>query len=347
MTTAGATIEERQAQLRAGLATSIGSLPHTDPRAAASLVLERQPRLPAAPSLPNRSGREQMIGQAAWGIPGVEVLPDGSLSVDDLRLDPVAAAEAVEAAGVDGDPFVALRSFLGAVSGRRGPVKLQLTGPVTLGLALHALGVEAGRAFATAGAAVQARARALLAAAERAAPLAPLVVFVDEPGLTAAMHPGFPLGPNDTIDLVSGALATLEGRATTGVHCCGAADWKVVLQAGPQILSLPVGVGAAAHAPVLGAFVEDGGWIAWGAVPTTGPLGSSAVRLWEHLSAEWRELTAAGCNPVPLRERSLVSPACGLAGHDEAQADLILNLTGQVAQRVSTLARGMRLTVGA
>ena len=76
-------------------------------------------------------------------------------------------------------------------------------------------------------------------------------------------------------------------------------------------------------------------------------LGSSAVRLWEHLSAEWRELTAAGCNPVPLRERSLVSPACGLAGHDEAQADLILNLTGQVAQRVSTLARGMRLTVGA
>lgn len=347
MTTAGATIQREQAWLRAGLATSIGSLPHTDPREAVALVFERQRGLPAAPSLPNRSGREGMIGQAAWGIPGVDVLPDGSLSVDDLRLDAAATAESVEAVGVDGDPFVALRSFLGAVSGRRGPVKLQLTGPVTLGLALHALGVEARRAFAAAGAAVQARARAMLAAAERAAPLAPLVVFVDEPGLTAAMHPGFPLGPNDTIDLVSSALATIEPRAVTGLHCCAAADWKVVLQAGPQILSLPLGVGAAEHAAVLGGFVEDGGWIAWGAVPTSGPLGSSAVRLWEQLSAAWRDLTAAGCDPVPLRERALVTPACGLAGHDEAQADLVLNLTAQVAQRVSTLARGMRLTVGA
>lgn len=48
-----------------GLATSIGSLPHTDPRAAAELVLEIQPRLPAAPSLPNRSGVERMLAQAA------------------------------------------------------------------------------------------------------------------------------------------------------------------------------------------------------------------------------------------------------------------------------------------
>src|SRR5690606_32294541 len=66
-------------ELTAGTSTSIGSLPHADPHEAAALVLERQPRLPAAPSLPNRSGVERMIAQAAWGIPGVEVLADGSL----------------------------------------------------------------------------------------------------------------------------------------------------------------------------------------------------------------------------------------------------------------------------
>ena len=60
-----------------GLASSIGSLPHTDPAVAVALVLERQPRLPAAPSLPNRSGVERMIAQAAWGIAGVRVLEDG------------------------------------------------------------------------------------------------------------------------------------------------------------------------------------------------------------------------------------------------------------------------------
>ena len=143
-----------------GLASSIGSLPHTDPRAASTFVLERQPRLPAAPSLPARSGMERMVAQAAWGIDGVRVLPDGSLQLDDPRLDPRAPLTTV---GIDGEPFVGLRAFLGAVAGRRGPIKLQLTGPVTLGIALLNLGVPADTAFAVAGAAVRSRARTLVA----------------------------------------------------------------------------------------------------------------------------------------------------------------------------------------
>ncbi|MFP5256449.1 MAG: hypothetical protein ACLGI8_11445 [Acidimicrobiia bacterium] len=331
-------------ELTAGTSTSIGSLPHADPRAAAALVLERQPRLPAAPSLPTRSGVERMIAQAAWGIPGVDVLPDGSLRVDDPRLDP--AAE-LTSTGIEGEPFVGLRAFLGAAAGRQGPVKLQLTGPVTLGLALHAVGVPADRAFAVAGSAVRARAADMLRVASQALPQAPLVVFVDEPGLTAAMQPGFPIAPDKAIDLVSGALAVIEPHAVTGLHCCGAADWKLLLQAGAQILSLPVGMGAVEHAGSLGAFLERGGWVAWGAVPTSGPLGSSPARLWEQLSAEWCGLTQGGCDPVLLREQALVTPACGLATHDLTQVDAVLSLTAQVAARLRTQAQGMRLTVGA
>ncbi len=327
-----------------GVSTSIGSLPHVDPRAAATFVLERQPRLPAAPSLPNRSGMERMVAQAAWGIAGVQVCPDGSLALDDVVLDPRAP---LTTPGIDGEPFVGLRAFLGAVAGRRAPIKLQLTGPVTLGIALLNLGVPSRRAFAVAGAAVRARARALVAAAQETAPMAPLVVFIDEPGLTAAMHPGFPLDPNRTIDLVSSALATLEPNAVTGVHCCGAADWRVVLQAGPQVLSLPLDEGAVEHAGALGAFLEGGGWVAWGAVPTTGPLGSTPERLWQLLSTEWCALTRLGCDPVLLRDQALVTPACGLARHGEAQADLVLGLTNQVARRLGTQTQGMRLTVGA
>lgn len=327
-----------------GLATSIGSLPHTDPRAAATFVLERQPRLPAAPSLPNRSGMERMIAQAAWGIPGVTVLPDGSLEIDEPSIDP---GLPLTEAGIDGEPFVGLRAFLGAVAGRRAPIKLQLTGPVTLGIALHSVGVPVRRAFAVAGAAVRARARSFVAAARETAPMAPLVVFVDEPGLTAAMQRGFPLDPNRTIDLVSSALAALEPHAITGLHCCGLADWRVVLQTGPQILSVPVGMGAVEHGGAISAFLERGGWVAWGAVPTSGPLGATPDRLWERLSAEWCGLTQAGCDPVLLREQALVSPACGLATHGDAQADLVVTLTNQIARRLETQTHGMRLTVGA
>lgn len=327
-----------------GLATSIGSLPHTDPRAASTFVLEHQTRLPAAPSLPNRSGMERMVAQAAWGIRGVTVLPDGSLEVDERLVDPQAP---LTVAGIDGEPFVGLRAFLGAVAGRSGPIKLQLTGPVTLGIALHALGIPATKAFSVAGAAVRARARALVAAAQETAPMAPLVVFVDEPGLMATMDADFPLEPNRTIDLVSSALATIEHHAITGLHCCGPADWRVVLQAGPQILSMPVGMGATEHAGALGGFVERGGWVAWGAVPTSGPIGATADRLWQQLSAEWCGLTQGGCDPVLLREQAIITPACGLARHDVEQAAAVMSLTGQVARRLRTQTQGMRLTVGA
>jgi methionine synthase II (cobalamin-independent) len=327
-----------------GLATTIGSLPHTDPRAAATFVLERHPRLPAAPSLPNRSGMERMVAQAAWGVAGVTVLPDGSLAVDERAVDPRAP---LTVAGIDGEPFVGLRAFLGAVAGRRTPIKLQITGPVTLGIALHSLGVAPARAFAVADAAVRARARAVIAAARETAPMAPLVVFVDEPGLTAAMHPDFPLDPNGTIDLVSSTLATIEPHAMTGLHCCGYTDWRVVLQAGPQILSMPLSMGAIEHSGAISAFLERGGWIAWGAVPTTGPIGATPERLWQQLSIEWCGLTQGGCDPVLLREQALVTPACGLATHGEAQADLVVSLTTQVARRLETQNHGMRLTVGA
>ncbi len=334
----------RTVDLQSGMATAIGSLPHTDPREAATFVLERHTRLPAAPSLPNRSGMERMIAQAAWGIAGLDVLPDGSLQVDDPNLDP---RTPLTDPGIDGEPFVALRAFLGAVAGRRAPIKLQLTGPVTLGIALHSLGVPAPPAFAVAGAAVRARARMLVAAAQETAPMAPLVVFVDEPGLTAAMHPGFPLGPERTMDLVSGVLATLEPHAMTGLHGCGPADWRVVLQSGPQILSLPLDANATVHAGALAAFLERGGWIAWGAVPTNGPIGSTPERIWQQLSAEWCGLTQNGCDPVLLREQALITPACGLALHGEAQADLVLSLTNQVSRRTQTQTLGLRLSVGA
>src|SRR5688572_28794397 len=122
----------RDIDLPVGAATSVGSLPHDDAAAAVSLVLDRHPWLPAAPSLPRRSPLEGMIAQAAWGMPGVEVAPDGSLDLTLDRIDPEAppADEALA-----GEPFVGLQSFLDTVQGRTGWVKLQLTGPVTLGLA--------------------------------------------------------------------------------------------------------------------------------------------------------------------------------------------------------------------
>src|SRR5690606_16998895 len=127
------------AALYAGMATACGSLPHLGPAEATHLVLEALGDCPAAPSLPNREPREGLLGQAAAGIAGVAVAPDGSLVVDDPdRLD-TGASEAAH--GLDPGAYGTTLAFLDAVAAapaRPAAVKLQVTGPVTFGMGLVA-----------------------------------------------------------------------------------------------------------------------------------------------------------------------------------------------------------------
>ena len=329
-------------ELVPGLPTSLGSLPHIDAREAAAFVLRLHPDLPAAPQLPVRSPREGMVAQASAGIAGVTVADDGSLVLDNDRLDPAAPVDTTP-----GEESVGLLAFLDAVADRTAAVKLQLTGPVTLGLAFVHAGCPADVAVPLAAAAVAQRSRALLDLVSERAPGAAPVLFLDEPALSASRHPGAPVSPGEATDLLSGVLSSIAPRAVTGVHCCGSSAWEVGLKSGPTILSLPAVDGVVDEAPAIAAFLEGGGWVAWGAVPTTGPVGDDADLLWRRLVALWCALIAAGCDPVLLRRQSLVTPVCGLAGHGPSQAERVLTLTVDLARRVQDQALAARLSVGA
>jgi hypothetical protein len=329
--------------LPAGVITGVGSLPHRDARAAADFVLSALPELPAIPSLPNRSRAEGMLAQAAVGIRGVAIAPDGDLVVDPRRVDPLVTI----AADLDHDAFGGLRAFLEAAVGREGPVKWQLTGPITLGLALCRKGVPASSAFDVAVRAVRVHLRAVHKAVTQALPACPQVVVLDEPGLTTLLRPDFPLAADTAIDLVSGALAAVEATAMVGVHHCGDGDLAAILATGPAVLSLPVRPGLVGVAGYLGSFLEARGWIAWGAVPTDRPVGTSADRYWHELAELWCDMVRAGCSPVRLRERSIITPACGLALHSEDQAARVLRLVAEVADRVRAQAVATKLSIGA
>lgn len=349
--------------LRVGTASAIGSLPHRHVDAAVAVAMAACPDLPAAPSLPRLDRRELMLSQGAWGLRGVTIGADGALVVDG-KLDPVDPfrAESPDSepdartahldfdragAGIAGPAFAGLRAFLGSNRRRTGPMKLQLTGPVTLGLGLMAAGAPADEAFATAAAAVRQRATVMLSEATRIAPLSAKVVFVDEPGLVALSQRDFPLAPDAAVDMVSSALAAIEPFAVTGLHCCGDTDWRLALATGPQIVSMPTDSSINDHAGALGMHLDAGGWIAWGAVPTNRPFGTEPGRLWKALSETWCELVQRGCDALRLREQALVTPECGLAGHDSVQAELILSLTAELAERVRRQSFGVRLSVGA
>jgi methionine synthase II (cobalamin-independent) len=253
--------------LEPGLVTGIGSLPHTDPAAAAAFALAATPALPAMPS------RDGMIEHAVAG--GLE---DGA------------------------------RAFLTAHPD--GPVKVQLTGPVTLAVAL---GDEA-------------RARGIVRA--NAAALAqrldgrPVLCFLDEPAFAQ-------LEPARAGALLADALVDVDAIATSGVHCCGSADWSVIADAGPRVLSLPVELAEAIDDRTLLRHLDRDGWIAWGAVPTDRPVEIADV---EDL---WRSLDAQLVRDPRLLARSIVTPACGLAHHTVESAETVFTLARELGRRIA------------
>jgi methionine synthase II (cobalamin-independent) len=329
--------------LRAGMATGIGSLPHGDAAAATAFVLEHTPDLPSAPQLSAARRAEGMLAQAAVGIPGVRVKRTGTLAVDRELFDP----EAVIDTDLDGDGWLGTRHFLDAVSGRRRPIKLQMTGPLTLGMALIKGGASAAGAFRVASRVVAAQGQALVTLARQRAPRASLVVFVDEPALSGATDGRSPLSTTETVDLVSGALASLGPGVVSGLHCCGMTDGRLALQAGPAILSVPIDERLVDDGTALASFLEGGGWIAWGAVPTDRPIGDDPDVLWRRMADLWCELARAGCDPALLRRQAIITPACGLAGHGLTQAAWVFRLCRQIGQRVEDQSVASRLSIGA
>jgi len=343
--------------LTSGLCTTIGSLPHRDERAAAQFALDATPQLPAIPSLPKRSPAESMIAQAVVGIRGVSIGQYGSLLVDAASVSPVAPVTT----DLDNDAFAGMRAFLDAVKQTHGKnthgthgdsssipaVKWQFTGPVTLGLALVRAGIPESTAFDVAVRTVRTHLRHIFEAVAEVLPHAQQVVFIDEPELGELMDESFAIAPDIAIDLMSGALAAVEHEAIAGLHCCADIEIAPLLAAGPSVLSVPVRDSLVDDAGQIAKFLHNGGTIAWGVVPTDGPMTTTPERSWRKLTALWTELVRAGCDPTLLHRQALVTPACGLALHSESSATRIIEHVRDIGERIRSTDPTSRYTVGA
>ena len=84
-----------------------------------------------------------MLAQAAVGVPGVAIDADGGIVLAPGRN----RRSSRVMTDLDHDAFGGLRAFLDVAAGWKGPVKWQLTGPVTLGLAFVHAGMAEGPAF--------------------------------------------------------------------------------------------------------------------------------------------------------------------------------------------------------
>ncbi len=345
-----------------GLATGIGSMPFADPTEALALVLEEMPEAPHWPQLPLKNRQEHFVYQFLQPLVacGMLVCQEQRWSFDMSRENNsecltrfYAHCLPAEAGSSDG-----IHSFLPPSDAAAGfhallslppdrllkarYVKGQVAGPLTIALELKD---ELGRPAYYQGDLRDTIVRTLaLNARNQAEALlrfgrTPLI-FIDDPAISAygsRLH--LALNRDDILEDINFVCASIRSAgAIPGIHSCEAVDWSLVMESEVQILSLDTyrfGASLIPYADQLNSFLDRGGVVAWGIVPTVDdPFGESADSLLERLQILWVELFAKGPDRETILRQSMITPACGTGLLTVDQARRIYHLTAEVSSRI-------------
>ena len=302
--------------------TGVGSLPHTDPADAAVFVRETT-TLPYVPQLPNRHSEERMLVQWGDGLCGCGAAA-GSIGLG------YGAPE-----GPRLEAFRGAATLLESLEPGTPAVKTQATGPVTLALGLLSAGHPGPGLLECVVGGILERVELHLSTIRSRLPETEIVLVFDEPGLSGLLVPGFPVSPEDARRMLQEVLAACPIEA--GLHCCADTDWSVVASARPALISLDVNSAGAAfdsHAEALAELTWQGTRFMWGVVPTQAdPCPSDlAARLQRVVG----RLVMAGAQLDGLVDGAMFSPACGLAGLSESQAETVARAVVHLAEDVVT-----------
>jgi methionine synthase II (cobalamin-independent) len=326
--------------------TGIGSLPHTDVGAAVELVLGSFD-IPFWPQLPRLGFRELMIPQYSEGMPGLRVdEARGDVSVvrdeEEIRRFYEASGEGFRVS-ISEDYARGLHAFLKRIEGRSFDLlKGHITGPLTYTLGLQdgdgkpAYFDEELREIALMLLAAKARWQidVLGKSAEE------VIIFIDEPILSALGSTSY-VGVSDDEALrllTQTAGAIREAGGIPGIHCCGRADWPLVLDSGVDILNFD----AYEFAQTLGiypaevtSFLERGGIIAWGIVPTTDDIGQETG---ESIAERFGEAIDGLSERIPkdlLLRNIMLTPSCGTGSRTVEETLKIFEILGELKESVA------------
>ena len=346
-----------------GLATGIGSLPFVDPQEALDLIFAELPDMPHWPQLPKRDDREHFVHQFLQPLVdcGMLAAGQGRWNLDASGENSAACLTefytgCLSAEAEDGvcrraylpstEAAAGLHAFLARVRTRglkpAGYVKGQIAGPLSVALELKD---RQGRPAYYHGdlrdtivrtLALNARTQASALSGFGAVP----VVFVDDPAVGAygsRLH--LALSREMIIEDLNFIFAAIESEnALAGIHCCEAVDWSLVLETRAQILSLDAyrfGASLIPYAAHLRRFVERGGVIAWGIVPTLDdPFDESVESLLKRLDLLWDELFPTREIRDKMRRQSMLTPACGTGLLTEDRARHIYRLTAELSRKL-------------
>jgi len=174
-------------------------------------------------------------------------------------------------------------------------------------------------------------ARTLLKVADHA------LVVLDEPYLCSFGSAFVNVSREEVKTALDGAASAIHAEgALCGLHCCGNTDWSLVLSTGVDVVNFDAHdyfQGFSLYPAELNAFLDRGGILSWGIVPTSqAAVDIGAAGLKRELAERVDVLAQKGLSRERILHQSLLTPACGLGSRTIEEADRILAVLGELAQ---------------
>jgi hypothetical protein len=337
-------------------ATGIGSVPFLDVEGTCKGILELCPDIPFWPQFVKRSPLEDMTIQASQGLPLIRLNRENGtihLASSDNREDELISfyehfmAEDTDYFAIDHEHASGLYTLLDMISKKPSDygayIKGQIVGPITFAGTL----VDAtGRSALSNGEIMDAIVKGLAIKAWWMVKTMSIdgkrvILFIDEPYLSGYGSAFTPIQRQEVITYIREVIDYLHSRsnAILGIHCCGNTDWSMIIETGLDIVSFDAFEYLdyfLLYKNDIMRFVQNGGAVAWGVVPTTSFTGKETVgdliaRLEDGLNRfyEW------GLDRDMVAERSLVTPACGVGSIEPSLAERIFELLSGLSSSIS------------
>ncbi len=340
-----------------GQPTLIGSIPLQSHADALDLIVEYTPTIPLWPQLPGIA-QEGMLVQFLEGFPGLDKMgdktifntekidfPDETLAFfeDYLQLEEDAALlldSRFKVSKENGKGLYVLKDKANPAT--MSAVKGQITGPFTL---LTGITDQENRAcyydptlreILHKGLAMKAawQVRFLKQIHEN------VILFMDEPALAGLGSSAFISISKEDIKLDQSEIITAIQNAggIAGVHICANSDWPLILSLDYDIINFDAYGFFDKFVTCkddIYRFLERGGIIAWGIVPT-GNQDDIMQESAESLTALWKEQAGLLCNDTwdytKILRQTLITPSCGTGSLSIEAARKVLEMTRDISK---------------
>jgi len=327
------------------LTTAMAVMPHTDVQRALDAALSLD--IPFWPQLPNCSYYEDMYVQASEHFPGICLdLNNRKLSFSTDKFiaeleETLAHFEEPDYFDVSAEYSVVYRQFLGLNLADRPAIRGQLEGPISFGFNVLDEGErpilfnDTVRPFM-----LEFMARRINVQLQKLKERnVNAFMFVDEPGMQFLFSALAGYGDIKAKTDIDQFFAMVE--RPRGIHLCGNPDWDFLLGLDLDVLSLDIYTNSeifSAYAKSIRKFLDRGGTIVWGIVPT----GVEAFEkenyqsLVSQLENVWHVLRGKSIDFDLLLSRSLLSPAtCCLVNPDrERTVERAFDQIRQISRRM-------------